>query len=286
MNEDGTVAYLFGGRGRGGASDELWAFDLTADAWTQLQPGSDRPAARFGHTATWVPGTGLVIWSGQAGDTFFADIWAYDPAADAWRELPSLGNVPPARYGSCASLAPDGRLWISHGFTEDTGRFADTRAYDFGSGEWTDMTPEGDVPVERCLHDCYWSAGRLILYAGQTTGLPALGDIWAYDPSSASWSKGPEPAAPARQLYATGPLENGAALVFGGGSVERGYLNDAWTIDPVSLELTAADATGPRPPARSGATLIGDPTRGRLLLFGGLNDDGALADLWELAAGT
>ena len=76
---------------------------------------------------------------------FFDDIWAYDPAAEAWRELPSLGDVPPARYGSCASLGPDGRLWISHGFT-DSGRFDDTRAYDFATGEWTDETPDGDLP--------------------------------------------------------------------------------------------------------------------------------------------
>ena len=129
---------------------------------------------------------GLVIWSGQAGSTFFDDIWAYDPTTGAWRELPSLGDVPPARYGSCASLGPDGRLWISHGFT-DTGRFDDTRAYDFATGEWTDETPEGDLPVQRCLHDCYWSSDdTLILYGGQTNGVPALGDIWTYDPATSS----------------------------------------------------------------------------------------------------
>ena len=283
VSEDGTIAYLFGGRDGGEAFGELWAFDLTTDSWTLLQPRNDRPAARFGHTATWVPGIGLVVWSGQAGDTFFADIWAYDPAADAWRELPALGEVPPARYGSCASLGPDGRLWVSHGFTEDAGRFADTRAYDFASGEWTDVTPAGDVPVERCLHDCFWSAGRLILYAGQTTGVPALGDIWAYDPAAPAWSKGPNTAAPDRQLYAVTPTGDGVAFVFGGGSLDRGYLDDAWLIHPATLELMPADAPDPRPATRSGATLIDDPTRGRLLLFGGVNGDGALDDLWELS---
>jgi hypothetical protein len=44
-----------------------------------------------------------------------------------------------------------------------------------------------------------------------------------------------------------------------------------------------ADAPDPRPATRSGATLIDDPTRGRLLLFGGVNGDGALDDLWELS---
>ena len=48
-----------------------------------------------------------------------------------------------ARYGTCAAVAPDGRLWISHGFTADGVRFSDTRAYDFATGAWTDETPDG-----------------------------------------------------------------------------------------------------------------------------------------------
>ena len=35
--------------------------------------------------------------------------------------------------------------------------------------------------------------------------------------------------------------------------------------------------------ARSGATLIADPARGRLLLFAGQDRDGRLGDLWVLA---
>lgn len=284
LDGSGEVAYLFGGRTSDGISNELWAFDLVSDEWTQLQPSGEPPAPRLGHTATWVPDLGLVVWSGQGRD-FFDDVWAYDPLTDAWRQLPSLGAVPQARYGSCASLGPDGRLWISHGFTQDDGRFADTRAYDFSTGEWSDMTPAGDVPVKRCLHDCFWGAGRLILYGGQTTGVPALGDIWAYDPGSQSWSEGPESDAPARQLFAlgTGLGDSGAALVLGGGSLDGGYLDDAWAIDPQTLDPVARDVPGPRPAARSGATLLGDPAGSRFLLFGGLNESGLLADLWELS---
>ncbi len=221
-SEDGSRAYLFGGRGADGSSNELWQFDLASDSWSLLAPSGAQPDARFGHTATWVPGTGLVIWSGQAGTDFFADIWAYDPLAEAWRELASTGAVPPARYGSCAALGPDDRLWISHGFTAESGRFFDTRAYDFGIGEWSDMTPTGRVPVERCLHDCFWSAGgQLVLFAGQTTGVPALDDIWAYDLASGAWVRGPDADAPARQLHAL-TATDGGALVFGGGSIRAG----------------------------------------------------------------
>src|SRR5262245_42171640 len=39
---------------------------------------------------------------------------------------------------------------------------------------------------------------------------------------------------------------------------------------------------GDGPAPRAGAELIADPARGRLLLFGGRDADGALRDLWEL----
>ena len=281
VDGDGQTAYLFGGRTSDGPQADLWSFDLATDAWTMVRPEGPAPAARFGHTATWVPDVGLVAWSGQGRD-FFSDIWAYDLLTDAWRELPSLGAVPAARYGSCASLGPDGRLWISHGFTQDSGRFSDTRAYDFATGQWTDMTPAGDVPVKRCLHDCYWSADRLILYGGQTTGVAALGDIWAYDLATGKWTRGPDPDALPRQLYALSPLGS-SALVFGGGSVDGGFLDDMLAIDSATLEITETGTISDGPAPRSGATLIGDSSQGalRYLLFGGQNETGLLGDLWE-----
>jgi hypothetical protein len=223
----------------------------------------------------------LVIWSGQGSD-FFDDIWAYDSGTNAWRKLPSSGAVPEARYGSCASLGPDGRLWVSHGFTRDDGRFADTRAYEFASGRWTDETPSGSGPVERCLHDCFWSSDgqRLILYGGQTTGVAALGDIWAYDVATSSWQAGAEPPAAARQLYALAVLDDGA-VIFGGGSADGGFLADGWTIDEPTLDLRPLTADGP--PERSAAAMITDPATQNVLLFGGENGSGLLNDMWQLS---
>ena len=275
----GDQAYLFGGRTADGPANDLWAFNLTTDEWHELRPSGPAPEPRFGHTATAVPGVGLVVWSGQGSSQFFDDIWTYDPGVDAWHELPSLGAVPEARYGSCASLGPHVRLWISHGFTQDDGRFDDTRAYDFVTGEWTDETPSGDRPVKRCLHDCFWAPNNtLVLYGGQTTGVPALDDIWTYDPASSSWTEGPEQIAAPRQLYALGVAPNGAAFAFGGRDIDGAYLADTWTINSSVPRLDPIEP-GDSPTARLGAAMIVDLDRA--LLFGGQDDDGLLSDMWS-----
>ena len=91
---------------------------------------------------------------------------------------------------------------------------------------------------------------------------------------------GPQPTAEPRQLYALAVVDGGA-LVFGGGSVEGGLLGDAWSIDESTLDLQAFNAGG-APPVRSAATLIADPARHRVLLFGGENEGGLIGDTWEL----
>ncbi len=288
VDPDGQVAYLFGGRDGATVFGDLWAFDLGTDAWTRLKPIGSAPKARFGHNAAWVPGAGLVVFAGQAGPTaFFDDLWAYDPTTNRWRPLPGDGDRPVARYGSCAALGPDGRLWISHGFTAEGTRFADTRAYDFAAGRWTDETPSGDVPVVRCLHGCWWTDdGRLALYAGQTTGVEALGDLWAYEVAGnageggATWTRLEETLPTERNLYAAARY-GGSVVVFGGRGIGR-FLADTWRFDATTLAATPVEVAGDTPPARSGAELVADQAAGRLLLFGGKGDAGALGDTWAV----
>jgi hypothetical protein len=261
---------------------DLWEYDLAADAWSEVDPGSG-PPARFGHEAAWVDGVGLVIFAGQAGATFFNDLWAYDPASNAWRQLPSRGDVPVARYGTCAAVGPDGRLWISHGFTSDGARFADTRAYGFEAGSWSDETPGGTLPVERCLHGCWWTdADELVLYGGQTTGVTALGDRWILAPGGA-WSSADPSGPQARNLAAHVRLD-GETLLFGGQGNDLAFLADAWLLaDGEAAGVPIEPGTGTDAPrGRAGATLIHDAERDRVLLFGGRDAGGAFDDTWQL----
>jgi hypothetical protein len=287
ISPDGATAYLFGGRDGPVVYDDLWSYSFATATWTSLAASGDRPPARFGHNAAWADGIGLIIFAGQAGGDFFNDLWAYDPATNAWRELPAGGAVPVARYGSCAAIAPDGRLWISHGFTSEGQRFADTRAYDFQVASWTDETPAGDTPIRRCLHACWWTDdGAMTLYGGQTTGTTALGDLWRLTPGERpgtnAWTQlavtGGMP--PARNLYAASRWGAGT-LVFGGQGLDADYLGDTWLLADASATWMRIEADGPS--TRAGAELIPDADGERLLLFGGHDASAVFGDLWQLA---
>jgi hypothetical protein len=280
LDADGTRAYLFGGRDGETVYADLWAYDLEQDAWAEATPPS-APPARFGHEAAWIDGIGLVIFAGQAGTTFFNDLWAYDPAANSWTELPAGGSVPVARYGTCSAVGPDGRLWISHGFTSDGVRFSDTRAYDFTRGTWSDLTPSGERPVERCLHTCWLTdAGELALYAGQTTGVPALGDRWVLRDDG--WKRVDGSLPPERNLPAHVRLD-GATLIFGGTALDLALQDDLWVLRDDVPDASRLTPAGPGPSGRAGASLLLDAARARVLLFGGRTGAGASNETWSLS---
>jgi hypothetical protein len=66
-------------------------------------------------------------------------------------------------------------------------------------------------------------------------------------------------------------------LLFGGSSPPFEHRDATWTFDGERWRQQAVAA----PPARSMHALAYDPTRGRLVLFGGLGQAGPLDDLWE-----
>jgi hypothetical protein len=279
VDDRGRYAYLFGGRDGDREFGDLWRFDLKNDSWKKLSPRGQRPTPRFGHSAVWVEGQGLIIFGGQRGPGFFDQLWAFDPDRRRWRELPADGQVPRERYGSCMIVGRDGRLWISHGFT-NAGRFDDTRAYNLTSQRWANLTPAERKPGERCLHDCFTSsAGELVLYGGQDDGAFALGDLWVMGRDRA-WDRLGDPRPKPRRLYAV--TEAGDyAYIFGGAGEDNSNFDDLWRVDRETLAFERVRVEGAAPGPRFAGTLITDAKRGRLLLFGGQGAS-ARADLWEL----
>jgi hypothetical protein len=285
----GERVYLFGGRAGTQALDDLWVYDVPGNRWTLVEPGGNRPAARFGHNAIYdLQQQLVVIFGGQAGADFFNDVWAYDPVDNVWALL-SPGDedgTPLPRYGAAAAPRGDGgAFFISHGFTSE-GRFDDTWLYDLQSGRWTEVSPtDGARPLPRCLMKMAADPERerLLMFGGQSNTAAYLGDLWAFDTSSRVWEEldddddGPQ----ARNLYSLVRRDDGGDLLLFGGASADGELADVWSFEAADDEWDDLNDDDDSPvPARDSHDAVWLNSQGAMLVFGGRNADGLLNDLW------
>ena len=288
-DDRGKALILFGGRDLAGVPfDDTWRYDRSESRWSRLDDVTG-PAARFGHAvATSASGDGFYLFGGQSGDQFFNDLWFF-AFSGQWDQIhDGADSAPSPRYGTSFVATDQGTVLLSHGFTFE-GRFDDTWQWDPKASGWADLTPpsETDRPLKRCLHEAVWDARsrQMLLYGGCSSGFGPCpqGDLWSFDPESATWrelalSDAPEPRSNPALVY---DEPRGRALLFGG-LTERGPDARLWVLrhgdsGPSWAEL-GVEGEGPSPRSSHDAALIGP----RLYLFGGTGEGGPINDLWSL----
>ena len=138
--------HYFGGTSANRQSDVTYhfTFDLAngATAWTRAAP---LPASR-NHLGSAVLNGKIYAIGGQTDHdgalTTYADVYAYDPAADAWS---AARNLPKAiSHISNSSFALDGRIIVVGGEVDHLDAVRDVFAYSPETDEWTSLT---DLPV-------------------------------------------------------------------------------------------------------------------------------------------
>jgi N-acetylneuraminic acid mutarotase len=101
----------------------------------------DGPGPRASHTLALVDGK-LFVWGGWRED---ADVWVYDPDADAWTEIPNTDG-PLGRDAQVTGVADDG-FYIFGGdpYDEDVPDFTnDLWHFDAVTEAWTELQPWTD----------------------------------------------------------------------------------------------------------------------------------------------
>lgn len=286
---DGVIAYdpvaselyLFGGTGASTYND-LWAYSITNDSWREISTQGEKPAPRLGHTLHYDPARRrLILFGGQASG-FFNDVWSFDIAMQRWTRLANATG-PNERYGHSAVLdAQTNRLIISHGFT-DSGRFDDTWAFDLNTNLWTNLRPQGPLPLKRCLqHMVLDPATRIAyLFGGCASGFGPcpLNDLWALDLKTNRWTEirsDPRPVARTHYGFAFSPTRS-RALIFGGSG--GGLLNDVWEYEPSTSRWLPLAVAGNRPSPRSRVQAEQIPELDATFFFGGSGTN----ELWRLS---
>jgi N-acetylneuraminic acid mutarotase len=111
---------LFGGYDGGGLLNDTWAYDPTANTWSELSPSGDVPSARGNHRMVFDAGAGRVLlFGGFDGNTELDDTWAYDTASNTWNEVQVEGNTPVGREEHALVYDPHaGRVLLFGGFDD------------------------------------------------------------------------------------------------------------------------------------------------------------------------
>ena len=132
----GTSLYVLGGftgpSGQFLGSAQTWV--LAAGAWSRL---ADQPVAR-GAAAVQVVGTKIFVAGGGPNEgASVADVYAYDPAADAWTTRASL-QAARQHVGSCAT---QGGMIVLGGWVggSATGILGVAESYDAATDSWSTL---------------------------------------------------------------------------------------------------------------------------------------------------
>ena len=172
--------WLFGGQDGGLAFlNDLWEYNIAANAWTYHAGGGDQPGVygtqgvaaagnlpggRWGASARRDPTSGTVwVFGGFGCDStgpgcsnlLLNDLWTFDGTNWTWvsgantgdaagtygtQGTAAAGNQPPARQAPAGWLDNSGNFWMFGGFTSGTNGFNDLWKFDPVAKQWTWMS--------------------------------------------------------------------------------------------------------------------------------------------------
>lgn len=206
--------------------DDLWAYDVAKNSWTELSPKGARPEKRDAAALVHDEKRDELILSGglkglSAGGEL-KDTWVYSIKQNQWARKK---DAPDGRFLTGAAFAPEMRkLIVTGGWTlGKSGLGSNVWIYDPDKDEWT---AKADAPAAMAAHGACWDAAgkRLVVFGGQGAGNRDGNAVCFYDPAKDAWSDGghAEEGRPEPRGYLPAVLIEGRRLaVFGG--VQGGF---------------------------------------------------------------
>ena len=147
---------------------------------------------------------------------------------------------------------------------------------------WTQLQPAA-APAQRAGVAFAWDGvtRQVVLFGGSKVGAGGdWADTWAWN--GTTWrllTTSHAPPARTAAVFAWDPVRREAILFGGSASATATTLSDTWAWNGSDWIERTPSATSP--PPRSNAAFAWNPSRQRLLLFGGVDTSGPRGDTWE-----
>ena len=246
----GQQMIMWSGQGPGIFFNDVWAFDLNANAWSQFTPSGGPPNIRYGVGYTFDPvARDLVTFAGFTNLGRFHDVWRFNDQSDSWTNV-SPGSGPGERCLHAACYDAQGHRMIMYAGQNNSGALDDLWALDLDTDTWTQLTP-AVKPSGRFFASMVYDAAnhRATVFGGQTT-LALVNEMWVFDLWTNKWTQlSPTGTPPTARFGSAGVYDaaNDRMIVFGGN--DGAVRNDVWAIRDLS-----DTTTGTRPPGAAGAS--------------------------------
>jgi hypothetical protein len=105
--------------------DDIWAFDLSTQRWTQLQFEADHPGPLRNQALLFEPSGKRMVLFGGAESRAKSDTWSLDVSDDIWELISFQGQVPDARWSHKMVLDSARRRVLMWGGTSGSPVFDD-----------------------------------------------------------------------------------------------------------------------------------------------------------------
>lgn len=219
--------------------NDVWAFDLNTNTWSEVRANGESPAARYGagggiHSYS----DALYLTHGFTDEGRFDDTWAFDLATNTWRNLTPAGELPLKRCLHAVAVTWD-RLVLFGGCSSPSGPCpqGDGWQLDLSTNVWQPLPGTGPSARQLATLTELEDRGEAWLFGGQDAAGQDLNDLWALDLATGRWRalqpQGTAPAARHSQSVVwvsdwNAPYSN-YLLLFGGQSGSAD-LNDLWIL--------------------------------------------------------
>ncbi|XP_062321572.1 multiple epidermal growth factor-like domains protein 8 [Osmerus eperlanus] len=194
-----------------------------------------------------------------------------DSGAGQWWNVNGGDPYTPTRTGSAGVyLSPTGAMYLFGGF--DLNRaLGDLVKYNFSSNQWENRS-YGHSPVARHSHTAVEWNGQMVIFGGELASGALASDVWVYRPLLDDWKQlglSDSPGAPRLANHAAAVVDD-YLYVFGGRTEEDMFSSSLCRFSLQAPGLwESVQATGGKPPATAGHSMVFHQPSRTLLVYGG-----------------
>ena len=186
MSYDGTAVIAYGGQSASSLTGVLQDTYLwNGTSWTKQTPATV-PFGRYNAAASYLAGTGLIMFGGQNLNTILTETWLWTNASKNW-VLQTPATVPQARINHAMASSPTQVLMFGGQGTNS--QFNDTWSY--AAGNWTQLKPAVSPSIRSNSSLSYDSVNNVFVLFGGQNEYNYLPETWIYNPSTLNWSQVP-----------------------------------------------------------------------------------------------